>query len=188
MKQPQTFVFLALKAYLFALEKCPATHKNFCENPLAITILHFLASQVTIFPCAIQNIENQGTSVVEMKIAINKLLLKLEHSKSGSFFTSVVQDQLKELVDVGKITYEEFKRYCDNFYETCTEYVQEWYVPFFVPLQCMDWISLKKVRDWKCVQEYYCFIKTVVTNFTVVQELFEECSYLKKYCEGKLKE
>jgi hypothetical protein len=74
-----------------------------------------------------------------------------------------VQDQLKESVEEGKITHEEFKRHCDNFYKTCTESV-----PFLAPVPYIDWISLKQVPDWQCAEE----------------ELFDRLSCVKKYCEG----
>ena len=44
--------------------------------------------------------------------------------------------------------------YCDHFYQTCIEYIQEWCVLFVAPLLYIDWISLKKVPDWKYFQEY----------------------------------
>jgi hypothetical protein len=66
--------------------------------------------------------------------------------------------------------------------------MQEWWVSFLVPLHSMDWLRLKKVREWKCVEKYCCVIKTVVTNVTVVEELFDEFWCMKKCHEDKLKE
>ena len=81
-------------------------HKNCFENPLEIITAHFLARQLTVFSCAIHNTEKQSTGIAEMKTDINKLLLMSQHRKSGSFFTRVVQDQLKQLVEDGRIIYE----------------------------------------------------------------------------------
>ena len=61
-----------------------------------------------------------------------------------------------------------------------SQHIQEWCVPFLAPLPDMDWISMKKVPDWKCVSEYHCYIKTVYTDFTVAEELFDKRSCLKQ--------
>ena len=45
---------------------------------------------------------------------------------------------------------------------------------FPAPLLHMDRIILKKEPNMKCVQEYYCFIKTVVSNFSVIEEMFDK--------------
>jgi hypothetical protein len=48
----------------------------------------------------------------------------------------------------------------------------------------MDQISMKKVHDWKCIKKQ-CFIKAVITNFIVDEELFDKFSCMKKYGECK---
>ena len=53
----------------------------------------------------------------------------------------------------------------------------------------MDWTGLKKVHDWKYVQECCCSISTVGTNWIVVKkELLHRFSCMKEYFEEKLKE
>ena len=50
-------------------------------------------------------------------------------------------------------------------------------------------IDLKKVHDWKCVQECCCSITTVGTNFIVDEkELLDRFSCMKECFEEKLKE
>jgi hypothetical protein len=53
-----------------------------------------------------------------------------------------VRDLLQEL-EKGHITIENFNNYAEYFNDTCIECIQEWCLPFLMPLQPMDWISLK---------------------------------------------
>jgi uncharacterized protein YwgA len=98
-------------------------------------------------PVAFRIFKNKAGVQLKWKSEINKVL-KLQHRELESFFTSLMQDQLKESEAEVQKTYEEFKNYSDNFYKTCTEYTQEWCLPFLGPLQSVDSISLKKVPDW----------------------------------------
>jgi hypothetical protein len=57
--------------------------KNFFfENSLAITILHFVARQLTVLSYASHIIEEPRTCIAEMKTEINKTPLVSEHRKS----------------------------------------------------------------------------------------------------------
>jgi len=96
-----------------------------------------------------------------------------------------MQDYLEALEEEGQVTFEEFKSYCGHFYETCIGFIQEWCVPFLAPLHCIDSVSLKKVPCWKYVQGYCCFIKTVITDFTLVEEeLFDNCHVRRYILQG----
>jgi hypothetical protein len=49
------------------------------------------------------------------------------------------------------ITIEKFDNYAEDFYDTCSEYIQEWCVQFLMLLQPMDVIKLKGKVTWKNV-------------------------------------
>jgi hypothetical protein len=74
--------------------------------------------------------------------------------------------------------------YAENFYDTCTEYIQEWFLPFLMP---MDWIDLKGKVTWKNVQVNYFFMKSMVPDLSLKEgDLFDEFLCIQKYCERKL--
>jgi hypothetical protein len=56
-------MFPSLKSYFLSIDKCPKSLKNF-ENPVSITFLHFLASQLKPFHDTIKCIGKQGISVI----------------------------------------------------------------------------------------------------------------------------
>jgi hypothetical protein len=91
----------------------------FFLNPPAITTLHFLTRQLTFLSYASHIIEEQSTCIDKMKIEINKPLLMSQHRKSVSFFTPVVQDQLKESVEEGQIIYEYSNHVADDVSSQC---------------------------------------------------------------------
>jgi hypothetical protein len=70
-------MFPSLKSYFLSIDKCPTSFKNFFENPVSITFLHFLASQLKPFHDTINCIEKQEISVIEVKDEINKLMERL---------------------------------------------------------------------------------------------------------------
>jgi hypothetical protein len=78
-----------------------------------------------------------------VKDEVNKLVEKLNCRKAEKFLTTTVRNQLQELEKEGHITVEKFQSYAIDFYDTCIEYIQEWCTPFHMPLQSMDWVSLK---------------------------------------------
>jgi hypothetical protein len=97
-----------------------------------------------------------------------------------------VRDQPQELEKEGHITIEKFNNYAEDFYDICTEYIQEWRLPFLTPLQPMDWINLKGKVTRKSVQVNYIFMKTVVPDLSLKEDnLFDEISCVQKYCESK---
>jgi hypothetical protein len=51
------------------------------------------------------------------------------------------------------------KHWKEDFYDTCTEYVQKLCLPFLMPIQRMDWINLKEKVTWKGVQINCVFMK-----------------------------
>jgi hypothetical protein len=79
------------------------------------------------------------------------------------------------------------KSLIEGFYDPCIEYIQEWCVPFLMPLQPMDWINLEEKLTWKGAQVNYVFMKTVVPDLSLSEDdLFYEFSCVQKYCESKL--
>jgi hypothetical protein len=78
-----------------------------------------------------------------------------------------VRNQLQELGKEGHITIENFNNYVyeEDSYDTCTEYIQEWCLPFLMSLQLMDWINLKGKVTWNRVQVNRVFMKTVVPDW-----------------------
>jgi hypothetical protein len=68
------FLFVSERTFFF-LKSVLVPLKNYFKNLVVFTILHFLASLIRIFSCAIQNIDKQGTSVLEVKSEVNKLLV-----------------------------------------------------------------------------------------------------------------
>jgi hypothetical protein len=117
---------------------------------------------------------------------ISKLLDKL--NVEDRFLTTAVRDQLQELEKEGHVTAEKLNNYAEDFYDTCTEYIQEWCSPFFfLPLQPMDWINWNGKVTWKSVQVNYVFMKTVVPDLSLNKyKLFDEFSCVRKHCESKL--
>jgi hypothetical protein len=90
-------------------------------------------------------------------------------------------------LEKGHETIENFNNYEEDFYDTCTEYIQERCLPFLMPLQRVDWISLKGKVTWKRVQVNYVFMKTVVPDLSLNEDhLFDGFSCVQKYCESKL--
>jgi hypothetical protein len=151
-------MFPSLKPYFLSIDKCPTSLKNFFENLVSITFLHFLASQLKPFHDTIKCIEKQEISVIEVKDEINKLVERLNCRKAEKSLTTAVRKQLQEL-EKGHITVEKFESYALDFYCTSIEYIQEWCTPFLTPLQSMDWINLKEkdAVTWKNIQENYIF-------------------------------
>jgi hypothetical protein len=90
-------VFPELKSYFHSIDKCPISLKNFFENPLSITFLHFLASQLKTFSDTIKCVEKQEITVIEAKIEANKLVEKLNCRKAEKFLTTTVRNKLQEL-------------------------------------------------------------------------------------------
>jgi hypothetical protein len=66
------------------------------------------------------------------------------------------------------ITIEKFNNYAEDFYDTCTEYIQKSHFPFLIPLQPIDSINLKGKVTWKSVQANYASIMTVVLDLSLV--------------------
>jgi hypothetical protein len=95
-------IFPELKSYFFSIDKCPISLKNFFENPLSITLLHFLASQLKC-------VEKQEITVIEVKDEVNKLVEKLNCRKAEKFLTTTVRNQSQELER--HITVEKFQSY-----------------------------------------------------------------------------
>jgi hypothetical protein len=82
-----------------------------------------------------------------------------------------MQVYLKDLEDEGQLVFEEFKSYCGH----CIGFIQEWYVPFLASLHCMD-DQLEKGALLEICQGYCYFIKTFITEWTMVEEeLFDSC-------------
>jgi hypothetical protein len=75
-----------------------------------------------------------------------------------------MRDQLQELEKEGHVTTEKLNNYAEDFNDTCTEYIQDWCLPFLMPLQPMDWINLNEKVTWNSVQVNYVFMKTVVSG------------------------
>jgi hypothetical protein len=162
--------------------------KNIFENPISITLLHFLTSQLKTLSDTIKCVEKQEITVIEVKDEVNKLVEKLNCRKAEKFLTTTLRNQFQELEKEGHTTVEKFQSYAVNFYDTCIEYIQEWCTPFLTPLQSMDWINLKGKEPvtWKNIKESYIFMKIVSPNFTVNEDdLFDEFACVKKYCESK---
>jgi hypothetical protein len=98
-----------------------------------------------------------------------------------------VRDQLQELEKDGHITIEKLNNYAEDFYDTCIEYIQEWRLPFLMPLQPMDWIRLKGKVTWWSVQVNCAFMKVVVPDLSLNEDdLFDEFLYIQKYFESKM--
>jgi hypothetical protein len=89
--------------------------------------------------------------------------------KNWKFCTSDMQGYLKDLEEVGQLIFEEFKSYCGHFCDTCIGFIQEWYVPFVASLHCMD-DHLEKGVLLELCQGYCYFIKTVITELTMVEK------------------
>jgi hypothetical protein len=65
------YIFPELKSYFLSIDKCPISLKNFFENPLSITLLHFLASQLNTFSDTIKCVEKLEITVIEVKDEVN---------------------------------------------------------------------------------------------------------------------
>jgi hypothetical protein len=102
-------IFPELKSYFLSIDKCPISLKNFFKNPLSITLLHFLASELKTFSDIIRCVEKQEITVIEVKDEVNKLVEKLHCRKAEEFLTTTVRNQLQELEKEGYITVEIFK-------------------------------------------------------------------------------
>jgi hypothetical protein len=106
----------------------------------------------------------------------NEISKLLKCRKKENFLTTAVRDQLQELEkeDILPLTS-----------DTCIVYIQELRLPFLMPLQPMDWISLKGKVTWNSVQGKYVFMKTVVPDLLLNEyDVFDEFSCVQKYYES----
>jgi hypothetical protein len=86
------------------------------KNPLSLTLLHFLDGQLKTFSHTINCTEKQGTTIIEVKNEIRKLLDKSNCRKTERFLTTSLRDQLEELKKEGHINIEKFNNYAEDFY------------------------------------------------------------------------
>jgi YesN/AraC family two-component response regulator len=80
-----------------------------------------------MFRATICAIEGEKVTLAEAKSIIESLLEKLQQRRDNDFATRKEQSLLKVLIEDGFFTEKNYDNYKNEFYNTCIEYIQEWF-------------------------------------------------------------
>jgi hypothetical protein len=135
-------MYEVLKSYVLSLDKPPLLLKNVFSNSVSELIVTFLECQSEMIHATICAIEGEKVTLAEAKSIIESLLEKLHQRRDNDFATRKGQSLLEVLIQDGLITEKNYGNYKNEFYNTCTEYIQEWFSDTLT-FESLSWILMK---------------------------------------------
>lgn len=170
-------MFDALTLYFSSSDNTPKTISVFLKNPLSLTYLYFLHSQMHVFHAAILKLEKEKISVAESNLILTKTLQQVRDRRDAKFLSLVVKSELGK-ANISEAMKSEFMNEVDDFYEKCAAYLEQWTCGL-KQFDCFNWMLLED-PTWNQLQTSILFLKE--RNIEIDDNIiFDEFILLQKF-------
>ncbi|XP_078269145.1 uncharacterized protein LOC144601086 [Rhinoraja longicauda] len=172
--------FEVLKVYFLSQEKCPTLLKSIFTDPCTIVWLAFATQQIAVFRKAVEAIEENEFSAIEVALQIRDLRENLADRLRGRCVASDTMVLLRRLVEDGTITEGKFYKALEDFFSTALSYMNQWRATF----ECTElfgWALLRNIPKWDDIQHSLATCQTSIAVLSSIDKkrLFDEWGYSK---------
>jgi hypothetical protein len=145
--------------------------------------MYFVHNQASIFHKTIQKIEGERISATEVSLILNDFVLQYKSRFEEKCIPLIIKRKLSNLEESNPGMTKKFTKEAQNFYQTCSQYVEEWFETNFTGNDSFKWCFLtsSQVR-WAEIENCIEFVSKEMPDIKIDDNcLFEEIRRLNVY-------